>query len=157
METIKVAVVVMVLTLAIFASPQVLTTLPAVVHEINVNSTCSSVEELVMTTQSILNAVKDIISMLMPECGYGLWRKVVGLNFSDVTQQCPAAWMEFTSPTRSYGRPVNAAEGCDKVSFPVTAQFQGCVEELLQEYSIVLMDLQVLGLEMMKTMWMVSV
>ena len=114
-------VLLLVLSLNLISSEGV-TTIPGIVHH---GDACASMEDLATARRNISRVVTDILSMLMliPECGDGLWIQVASLNLSNTTQQCPAPWMEFTSPSRSCGRPQNAAHGCDQISFPVTAQY----------------------------------
>ena len=59
----------------------------------------------------------------MPECGEGLWRRVISLNMSDPSQHCPTGWMENTTPARSCGCPTNSNGGCNQVSFPINAEY----------------------------------
>lgn len=74
-----------------------------------------------MTARQLLsNSVGDLlISMLMPECGSGLWNQVARLDMSNSSQQCPSPWTEYASPARSCGRPQNVDAGCTQVSFTV--------------------------------------
>ena len=46
-------------------------------------------------------------------CGPGLWHRLIFLNMSNPTHQCPSAWREYnTIGVRACGRPVNSSGSC---------------------------------------------
>ena len=64
---------------------------------------------------AIKKTVKDITANIafIPECGEGLWYRVVYLNMTDPTQQCPSAWRLYnTSGVRACGRPATSGPSC---------------------------------------------
>ena len=50
-------------------------------------------------------------------CGYGVWKKIVYLNMSDPSQQCPKGWRGYSNPVRCCGRPVTSRSTCAPVYF----------------------------------------
>ena len=74
-------------------------TIPGVVLQGNGDDSCPLMNDLEMARENISNAVIDILtsnavdtlSILMPECGEGLWRQVVDFNMNIPSQQCPSA------------------------------------------------------------------
>ena len=47
------------------------------------------------------------------QCGQGLWYRLIFLNMSDPTEQCPFAWKEYnTNGVRACGRPTNLLGSC---------------------------------------------
>ena len=45
------------------------------------------------------------------------WTRVVYLNMSNPTQQCPSGWEEASQPVRSCGRVASTSGSCDSVNF----------------------------------------
>ena len=45
-------------------------------------------------------------------CGLGLWYRLIFLNMSDPSQECPPTWREYTDGVRACGRPVNGTGSC---------------------------------------------
>ena len=51
-------------------------------------------------------------------CGPGLWHRLVYLNMSDPSQQCPSAWREYnTIGVRACGRPTISTGSCASVQY----------------------------------------
>ncbi|MCG8621517.1 MAG: hypothetical protein MJE68_05895, partial [Proteobacteria bacterium] len=51
---------------------------------------------------------------ILQECGSGEWQTVVNLDMTDPSQECPSAWMEYSSGgVRACERIQNVAGGCD--------------------------------------------
>ena len=50
-------------------------------------------------------------------CGPGLWHRLIYLNMSDPTQQCPSIWREYnTNGVRACGRPINSQGSCAAIT-----------------------------------------
>ena len=67
-------------------------------------------------SSTILNLLRNVVVPALevsPQCGVGTgWQRVVYLNMSDPSEQCPPAWREYSSPARSCGRLVTTAPSC---------------------------------------------
>ena len=76
------------------------------------NQTCPSEEQREIARSEIKNATRillreSVVPLLQASqhlCGGLGWRRVVYLNMSDPTQQCPSVWQEITTPHRVCGR-----------------------------------------------------
>ena len=55
-------------------------------------------------TRSLLRESVVPLLQLQNSCGGSGWRRVVYLDMSDPSQQCPSAWREITTPHRTCGR-----------------------------------------------------
>ena len=93
------------------ASTNVPLTYPAQVLGSVDNQTCPSEEHREIARREIKNATQSLlIETVVPllqdySCGGSTgWRRVVYLNMSDPTQQCPSVWQEITTPHRVCGR-----------------------------------------------------
>lgn len=54
-----------------------------------------------------------------PNCdGGGLWNRVIFLNMSDPSHECPRGWRGYDGPVRCCGRPVLVRASCPAVYFP---------------------------------------
>lgn len=51
------------------------------------------------------------------DCGAGLWNKIVHLNMSDRSQECPHGWRGYDGPVRCCGRPVISRSSTASVYF----------------------------------------
>ena len=47
-------------------------------------------------------------SIIVRECGDGIWYKVTHLNMSEPTAHCPSVWKEYISPVKTCGRHDNS-------------------------------------------------
>ena len=57
-------------------------------------------------------------------CGSGEWHTVVNLDMTDPSQQCPSAWMEYSSGgVRACERIQNVAGGCDRMIFTTNRSY----------------------------------
>ena len=103
----------------ILPSVHPLQNIPKTVLQGDENS-CSSDLEREAARQAITTDVRNLLKAgkSVPLCGNGIWRKVVSLNMSDPTQQCPSPWREYNT-IRSCGRPVGAFS-CVSVTFDTT-------------------------------------
>ena len=57
-------------------------------------------------------------------CGPGLWHRLIFLNMSDPTHQCPSVWKEYnTSGVRACGRPINSSGSCAAIRHLTDRQY----------------------------------
>ena len=57
-------------------------------------------------------------------CGTGQWHRIVFLNLSDPSQQCPSAWREYnTSGVRACRRLASPAENCSATMYSTGRQY----------------------------------
>ena len=96
---------------------------PGRVLEGDGSQTCPSEEqreiarsEIKNTTQRLLR--ESVVPLLQGySCGGSTgWRRVVYLNMSDPTQQCPSVWQEITTPHRVCGRRSTSAS-CEGLTY----------------------------------------
>ena len=89
------------------------------------NQTCPSVEhqeiarnEIKTATRSLLrdSIVPDLQSYTFLCDGSTGWKRVVYLNMSDSSQQCPSVWKEITTPFRVCGRRSTSAS-CEGLTY----------------------------------------
>ena len=77
-----------------------------------------SVVPLLQATQTQLPTQPSTQSPTDYSCGGSTgWRRVVYLNMSDPSQQCPSAWMNYTTPHRVCGRRSISTGGCEGVTY----------------------------------------
>ena len=90
------------------------------------NQTCPSEEhreiarnEIKTATRSLLrdSIVPDLQSYTFLCDGSTDWRRVVYLNMSDPSQQCPSVWREITTPFRVCGRRSNTSGSCEGLTY----------------------------------------
>ena len=87
-------------------------TYPSRVLQGDGSQTCPSEEQREIARSEIKNATRNLLrESVVPllqasqyPCGGLGWRRVVYLNMSDSTQQCPSVWQEITTPYRVCGR-----------------------------------------------------
>ena len=76
--------------------------------------------EVKNATQRLL---RESVVPLLPSysCGRSIgWRRVVNLNMSDPSQQCPSVWQEITTPHRVCGRRYNSSSGdCQGLTYTI--------------------------------------
>ena len=78
-----------------------------------------------VTAQKVLNQVDAQLSYFISQqsqysslqtqinCGLGLWYRLIFLNMSDPSQECPPTWREYNiSGVRACGRPANNTGSC---------------------------------------------
>ena len=88
---------------------------------------CLSKYEIENALLQIRNNITTIFGdvSIIPECGDGLWYKVVNLNMNDPTQQCPSAWRLYnTSVVRACGRQVTSRESCPANFYSTGRQYR---------------------------------
>ena len=57
-------------------------------------------------------------------CGSGLWHRLIYLNMSDPTHQCPFAWREYSkNEVRACGRPSNSSGSCSTIHYFTYQQY----------------------------------
>ena len=58
------------------------------------------------------------------QCGQGLWHRLIFLNMSDPTEQCPFAWWEYnTGGVRACGRPTSLSGSCAAIRHFTSRQY----------------------------------
>ena len=68
-------------------------------------------------TKSLLReSVVPLLQLQDISCGGSGWRRVVYLNMSDPSEQCPSAWREITTPHRTCGRR-SSSPGCEGLNY----------------------------------------
>ena len=95
------------------------------------SQTCPSEAQRGITRNEIKNATQrllreSVVPLLQTQlptepptehpCGGSGWRRVVYLNMSDPSQQCPSVWQEITTPHRVCGRRSSSA-GCEGLTY----------------------------------------
>ena len=89
------------------------------------NQTCPSVEHREIARNEIETAARSLLrDSIVPDlqsytfvCGGSTgWKRVVYLNMSDPTQQCPSVWQEITTPHRVCGRRSTSAS-CEGLTY----------------------------------------
>ena len=71
----------------------------------------------------VKNFIRETYNILQ-ECGSGEWHTVVNLDMTDPSQQCPSAWMEYSSGgVRACERIQNVAGGCDGATFKTNCSY----------------------------------
>ena len=64
------------------------------------------------------------------------WTRVVYLNMSNPSQQCPSGWEEASQPVRSCGRVASTSGSCDSVTFTTNEQSYSRVCGHLRGYQV---------------------
>ena len=75
-------------------------------------------KEVDNATQSLLreSVVAQLSTQSSYSCGGSGWRRVAYLNMSDLSQQCPSVWREYTTPHRVCGRRFSRG-GCEGLNY----------------------------------------
>ena len=77
----------------------------------------ASLENKIMSNIAAVVSVSEL-------CGGGLWYPVATLNMTDLQQQCPTGWREYSeSSVRACGRPVTNSSSCANVSYTTGHQY----------------------------------
>ena len=97
---------------------------PIVVVQGNTSETCPADQMREVARGNVtdqirtnLQIVVPMLPSLQPQCGGGYWRQVALLNTSDLTQDCPSGWSEYSTPDRTCGRQAEDAVSCDSVIY----------------------------------------
>ena len=103
-------------------------TIPVVSISTNerIRASCPMEEELNKSLQHVRGEIYNTLSNLfiVPECGGGLWHRVVHPNMSDPSQQCPCAWRMYnTSGVRACGRPDSDRGSCPATFYSTTHHY----------------------------------
>ena len=73
----------------------------------------------IVTLQQQVNASLLSCDVMTDNCGPGNWYRVVHLNMTDPTQQCPSNWTEYNNGgVRACGRPASIQGSCSSMFFP---------------------------------------
>ena len=71
----------------------------------------------------VKNFIRETYDIIQ-ECGSGEWHTVVNLDMTDPFQQCPSAWMEYSSGgVRACERIQNVGGGCDGTTFTTNRSY----------------------------------
>ena len=62
--------------------------------------------------------VKPVNLVSNPNCGDGLWNRIMFLNMTDPSHECPRGWRGYEGSTRCCGRPVLVRSSCPAVYLP---------------------------------------
>ena len=98
-------------------------TYPAQVLQGDGSQTCLSEAQEERVRNKIKKATQDLLQELRTSfyCGESGWRRVVYLNMSDPSQQCPSVWQEITTPHRVCGRRLST-RGCEGLTYSTGSQ-----------------------------------
>ena len=98
-------------------------TYPGQVLQGDGSQSCPSGEQREIARNVVKNATRGLLrESVVPalqqnfSCGGSGWRRVVYLNMSDPSQQCPSVWQEYTTPHRVCGRRYNRAS-CEGLTY----------------------------------------
>ena len=86
-----------------------------------IEKTNSKIVYELTTAQSKISQLDAIISrnqilQSQTQCGPGLWYRLIYINMSDPSQQCPPVWREYSnSGVRACGRPVSESGSCPAI------------------------------------------
>ena len=95
------------------------------------NGGCPATEDSEVARNTISQDVRQELRSIASRLGGGLpdgigsaccgltegWTRVVYLNMSNSSQQCPSGWEEASQPVRSCGRVASSGRSCDSVIF----------------------------------------
>ena len=71
----------------------------------------------------VKNFIRETYDIIQ-ECGSGEWHTVVNLDMTDPSQQCPSAWMEYSSGgVRACERIQNVGGGCEGTIFTMDRSY----------------------------------
>lgn len=98
------------------------TTIPARLITTNRGEICPPEEQ----REAVQNEVKTNVSALLrnvfynhsQHCGDGSWTRIVYINMTNTSQQCPGTFREYSTPVRTCGRRSGPAS-CDSATFTV--------------------------------------
>ena len=98
------------------------TTIPARLITTNRGEICPPEEQ----REAVQNEVKTNVSALLRNvfynvsqyCGGGSWTRIVYINMTNTSQQCPGTFREYSTPVRTCGRRSGPAS-CDSATFTV--------------------------------------
>ena len=73
---------------------------------------------------NVFSSLSNFDVKMVPQCGEGIWYRVVYLNMSDSSHQCPSAWREFTfDGIRACAKPDSNVESCPGTFYCVGRQY----------------------------------
>ena len=103
------------------------------------SQTCPSEVQQGITRNEVRNATRrllreSVVPLLQTQlptgysCGGSTgWRRVAYLNMSNLSQQCPSAWQEITTPHRVCGRRSTSSASCEGLTPLVVSSMARCV------------------------------
>ena len=79
----------------------------------NISKNISQLDAKFESSRSSISFLKQYLNVhTQMACGPGLWHRLIYLNMSDPSQQCPSAWRKYSeSEVRACGRPDNSLHG----------------------------------------------
>ena len=81
-------------------------------HQQSLSSTRDNISQVVVNLNTIMTYLL-YYDQGRPNCGAGLWYRVVFFNMIDPSQQCPSAWrLVTTNGVRACGRPASSGSSC---------------------------------------------
>ena len=90
------------------------------------NNQCPPQKEIRAALEETTNEIRNNLQLysVLNQCGDGLWFRVVYLNMSDPSQQCPSAWREYAfDGIRVCARPTSSGASCPGTLFNVSCQY----------------------------------
>ena len=95
---------------------------PIILPKEGAGGTCPAQAKHDGRRQAILNTLESMLET--NPCGTGNWYKVVDLNMTDPSQECPSAWMQYDSTElRACERIQNENGGCEGTFFLTNHQY----------------------------------
>ena len=100
------------------------TTIPARLITNNSRDGCPVAEQREAARNEVKMNVSALLRTLTPinvsqYCGSGVWTRIVNINMTNTSQQCPGAFREYSSPVRACGRRTTGSASCDSATFSV--------------------------------------
>ena len=114
------------------------------------NGGCPATEDSEVARNTINQDVRQQLRSIAPQQGGALpdrigsaccgltegWTRVVYVNMSDPSQQCPSGWEEASRPVRSCGRVASTSGSCDSVNFTTSGRSYSRVCGHLRGYHV---------------------
>lgn len=99
------------------------TTFPARVIASNGGGSCPPTEQREGVrnefTTNVSALLRTITFNVSRNCGSGTWTRIVHINMTDTSQQCPGTFREYSSLVRTCGRRTASSGSCDSATFSV--------------------------------------
>ena len=100
--------------------------IPPVITYGNGQKICPSTEQRNIALQKVKDNVYQYLfnGSIVPQCGEGIWYRVVYLNMADSSQQCPSAWRLYSiDQYRACGRPVSGSQSSPATFYTTNRQY----------------------------------
>ena len=100
--------------------------IPPVITYGNGQKICPSTEQQNIALQKLKDNVYQYLfnGSIVPQCGEGIWYRVVYLNMADSSQQCPSAWRLYSGDQyRACGRPVSGSQSSPATFYTTNRQY----------------------------------